>query len=220
MVPKALAAQDIWKTYDGRIDVLRGLNFELDRGEAVLVWGRNGSGKTTLLNILGGMDRPTKGRVFVLGREITSLPERQLARVRLSNVGFVFQDHNLIEEITVRQNVLLPLKLSRAKEAERRVEKLVELFDLRPLKDRKPSEISIGEAQRVAVARALANEPTVLLADEPTASLDASSASTVLDSLGRVRETGAALLIASHDPLAYDAVETRYELDGGLLRRL
>lgn len=220
MMRKALAAQDIWKTYNGKIDVLRGLNFGLDRCETVLIWGRNGSGKTTLLNILGGMDKPTRGRVFVDGEEITSLPERRLARMRLSKVGFVFQDRNLIDEITVRQNILLPLKLSRAREAERRAEKLIDLFELRSLIDRKPSEISTGEAQRVAVARALANEPAVLLADEPTASLDTSSAFTVLDSLSRVRETGAALLMTSHDPLAYDAVETRYELEGGLLRRL
>src|SRR5205809_327016 len=172
MITTVLAASGVWKSYDGRSVVLRDVNLEARAGEAVLIWGANGSGKTTLLSILGGLDIPTKGSVVLGGREIARLKESALAKVRLHDVGFVFQTHNLIDDLTVEENVALPLRLAR-KPADPRVRDLLEAFDLVRLTTRRPNEISVGEAQRVAVARALANGPKVILADEPTSALDA-----------------------------------------------
>lgn len=223
MVPRmpepAVHARDLWKSYDGRTDVLRGADLDVERGEAVLVWGDNGSGKTTLLSLLGGLDVPTRGRVFLSGKEITGLPERALARVRLLDVGFVFQTHHLIEDLRVADNIALPLRLAK-RPAEARVAELLEAFGLQKLSDRKPGEISVGESQRVAVARALANGPHVLLADEPTASLDAKGTAAVLDALRLARTSfGLSVIVAAHDSEVRSLASTEYRLADGRLDR-
>ncbi len=202
MAPPILETRDLWKSYDGRRQVLKGVDLTVDLGEGTVLWGRNGSGKTTLLNILGCIDVPDKGSVLLDGRDVASLSSSNRARVRLSEIGFIFQEHNLLEELTVRQNVLLPLKLSRSPGAEERVEALLRRLDLENLGGRRPREISVGEAQRVAVARALANRPPLLLADEPTASLDEESAEALLRLLEGLRKEGRAVVLASHDSLA------------------
>src|SRR5207249_4529188 len=199
MMTTVLAASRVWKSYDGRSVVLRDVNLEARAGEAVLIWGANGSGKTTLLSILGGLDIPTKGSVSVGGREISRLKESALAKIRLHDVGFVFQTHNLIDDLTVEENVALPLRLAH-RPADTRVAELLGAFDLRRLATRRPIEISVGEAQRVAVARALANGPKVILADEPTAALDGKGSAAVLAAFEVARTAfRAALVIASHD---------------------
>ncbi|TLZ45650.1 MAG: ATP-binding cassette domain-containing protein, partial [Methanobacteriota archaeon] len=164
MASPVLVARDLWKSYDGRSDVIRGVSLEISSGDSVLVSGPNGSGKTTLLSILGGLDVPTRGSLQIGGREIARMKESELARVRLHDVGFVFQTHNLIDDLTVEENVALPLRLAR-KPADPRVTDLLKAFDLTRLSTRRPNEISVGEGQRVAVARALANGPKVVLAD-------------------------------------------------------
>ncbi len=214
-----LRAQNVWKSYDGRTHVLRGAELAVDAGECALVWGENGSGKTTLLSILGGLDVPTRGLVEVSGREITGLKESALARVRLLDVGFVFQTHRLIEDLTVEENLALPLRLAR-RPAEDRVAELLETFGLTKLATRRPGEVSVGEAQRVAVARALANAPKVLLADEPTASLDAKGTAAVLEAFRIAREAfGAAEVIAAHDSELRSLAGTEYVLAEGRLER-
>ncbi|MEK6987833.1 MAG: ABC transporter ATP-binding protein [Candidatus Thermoplasmatota archaeon] len=199
MADVVLSARDVWKSYDGRTDVLCGISLDVAKAEAVLVWGPNGSGKTTLLSILGGLDVPTRGSVTIAGREISRLKESELAKVRLHDVGFVFQTHNLIDDLSVEDNLALPRRLAK-RPAEARVRELMEAFELTKLATRKPKEISVGESQRVAVARALANGPKVLLADEPTASLDAKGTAAVLEAFERARANfGAALIVATHD---------------------
>jgi len=219
-VPDAiLVARDLWKSYDGRADVLRGASLEVVPGEAVLVWGENGSGKTTLLSILGGLDAPTRGCVDLGGREITGLKETELARVRLLEIGFVFQTHHLLEDLTVEENVALPLRLAK-RPADARVGELLEAFGLTKLSSRKPGEISVGESQRVAVARALANGPKILLADEPTASLDAKGTAAVLEAFRLARTSfGAAEVVAAHDSEVRALASTEYALAEGRLQR-
>ncbi len=219
MPESILVARDLWKSYDGRTEVLRGADLDAAAGEAVLVWGENGSGKTTLLSILGGLDAPTRGRVDLGGREITGLKENALARVRLLDLGFVFQTHHLLEDLTVEENVALPLRLAR-RPADARVAELLDAFSLRKLGPRKPGEISVGESQRVAVARALANGPKVLLADEPTASLDSKGTASVIEAFRLARTSfGAAEVIAAHDSEVRALQATEYVLAEGRLQR-
>ena len=219
MAGTVLRGRDLWKSYDGRVDVLSGADLEVTAGEAVLVWGENGSGKTTLLSILGGLEPPTRGSVNLGGREITGLKEAALARVRLLELGFVFQTHHLIEDLTVEENIALPLRLAK-RPSEARVHELLEGFSLARLAARRPGEISVGESQRVAVARALANGPKVLLADEPTASLDPKGTAAVLDAFRIARESFvAAAVVAAHDREVRGLAATEYVLSEGRLRR-
>ncbi len=219
MADAVLAARDLWKSYDGRTEVLRGASLEVASGEAVVVWGDNGSGKTTLLSLLGGLDVPDRGRITVAGREITGLKESALARVRLLEVSFVFQTHHLIEDLTVEENVALPLRLAQ-RPADARVHELLTTFGLTKLAPRRPGEISVGESQRVAVARALAHGPKVVLADEPTASLDPKGTAAVLEAFRVARESfGAAEVVAAHDSEMRALRATEYVLGDGLLRK-
>jgi putative ABC transport system ATP-binding protein len=219
MTNPVLVARDVWKSYDGRSDVIRGANLAVSPGDVALVWGANGSGKTTLLSILGGLDLPTKGSVAIGGREITRLKESALAKIRLHEVGFVFQTHNLIDDLTVEENVALPLRLAR-KPAEARVADLLKAFHLTRLATRRPNEISVGEGQRVAVARALANGPKVILADEPTAALDATGSAAVLAAFELARTSyGAALIVAAHDATRSGFAAVEYRLEEGALVR-
>ena len=217
MAEPVLKAHDVWKSYDGRSDVLRGVSLAVDAGDAILVYGPNGSGKTTLLSILGGLDVPTRGSVVLGGREIARLKESELSRVRLREVGFVFQTHNLIDDLTVEENVALPLRLAR-KPSDVRVADLLTTFQIARLATRRPKEISVGEAQRVAVARALANGPKVILADEPTASLDAKGTTAVLEAFQLARSSyRTAVVVATHEADVKGFGATSYRLEAGAL---
>lgn len=216
-MPALLEARDLWKSYDGAAHVLQDVRLNLDAGEGVVVWGRNGSGKTTLLNLLGGLDWPDRGSILLRGRDLVGLTPRQQAAVRLHEVGFVFQAHNLLEELTVRQNVQLPLRLRRAPNMAERGQELLRQFGLEGLADRRPPALSMGERQKTAVARALANEPDLLLADEPTASLDEESAPELLGVLEGLRQEGKSIVLASHDPLARTLSWPILRLRGGRL---
>ncbi len=216
-MPPLLEARDLWKSYDGAAHVLKEVHFNLDAGEGMVVWGRNGSGKTTLLNLLGGLDWPDRGSILLRGRDLAGLTARQQAAVRLHEVGFVFQAHNLLEELTVRQNVQLPLRLRRAPNMAERGGELLRQFGLEGLADRRPPALSMGERQKTAVARALANEPDLLLADEPTASLDEESASELLGVLESLRHEGMSVILATHDPLSRALSWPVQRLRGGRL---
>ena len=168
-----IQAIDIHKSF-GEVEVLRGMSLTVAKGEIVAIVGPSGAGKTTLLQIIGTLDRPDQGSVLLDGRDLSRLPDRQLAEVRNRQIGFVFQFHQLLPEFTAVENVMMPALIARRDphEAADKARRLLDYLQLSHRYDHKPSELSGGEKQRVAVARALMNDPSVILADEPSGSLD------------------------------------------------
>jgi len=196
---KVIEVNQLVKEYDGRKPVLSGISFSVSEKEFVTVHGKSGSGKTTLLNILGGLDRPTSGEVLIDGQSIVELSEDQLARIRLSKVGFVFQDYNLFMDLTVRENIAVPLRFSGKKDSGR-IDELLTQFDISHLADETASKISGGEAQRVAIARAMVNGPRIILADEPTGNLDSENTEGVMETFRMaMRDFNTTVLLATHD---------------------
>jgi putative ABC transport system ATP-binding protein len=182
------------------ITVLRDITFELEAGGFLAVTGPSGSGKSTLLGLLAGLDRPTRGRVVLDGRDLAALTEDERARVRAEAVGFVFQSFHLIPTLTARENIQVPLEL-RGEEARARAEELLERVGLGDRGHHYPAQLSGGEQQRVAVARAFAHRPKVLFADEPTGNLDAANGRNVVALLGELnRELGTTLVLVTHEP--------------------
>lgn len=204
-----------------RITVLRDLDLEVEEGEMVAVTGRSGVGKTTLLHVLGALDRPDAGELEIAGREISALPERESARFRNRTVGFVFQHHRLLPELTALENASLPLRIRRVarREAEARAGELLAELDLEDRLAHHPEELSGGEQQRVAVARALAGRPSLLLADEPTGNLDDASSAQLVDLLVAAHERhGLTSILATHSPAVASRCGRRFRLEGGVLR--
>jgi putative ABC transport system ATP-binding protein len=205
-----------------RVHALLDVTLTLPVGELSVVHGRSGSGKTTLLNMIGGLDRPSSGRVEVDGREVSSLSEEALVEYRRETVGFVFQSFGLIPILTAAENVEVPLRLRRLEPSARveRSRELLKLVDLAERANHRPQELSGGEQQRVAIARALANEPRLLIADEPTAQLDSQRARTIMTVLRRlVDERGVSVVVATHDPLLIGMGDRVFELrDGEVVR--
>ena len=201
----AVAVRDVTKTYaqgEAAMRALDGVALDVHRGELVLLMGPSGSGKTTLLSIMGCILRPTSGSVRVLGREVAALPERDLPRVRLDHIGFVFQGFNLFPTLTAQANVALALDLKGVarREAMRRAGALLEQVGLGARLDAYPADLSGGQKQRVAIARAIAGEPSIVLADEPTAALDTHSGHTVMALLRSLaHERDRSVVIVSHD---------------------
>jgi len=183
-----------------QVEVLKGLDLRLDQGERVAIMGTSGAGKSTLLHLAAGMDRPDRGTVTLAGRDLDRLDEPALSRHRARHVGLVFQDFNLIDSLTAFENIELALWLNSRRQASDRVRRLARQLGLDDLLERLPSQLSGGERQRVAIARALIHKPTLVLADEPTGSLDEETASDVLDLFDQAcRDTGCALLMVTHD---------------------
>ncbi|MFV2073252.1 MAG: ABC transporter ATP-binding protein [Thermoanaerobaculales bacterium] len=202
------------------IEVLQGLNLDVERGEFVAFMGPSGSGKTTLLNLLGGLDIPTKGTVTVDGDEITSMSGRNLAAWRARHVGFIFQMYNLIPVLTAFGNVELPLLLTKLSKAQRRqhVETALALVGLGDRMKHYPRQLSGGQEQRVAIARAIVTDPTFLLCDEPTGDLDRKAAEEILDLLTQLEsEHGKTIMMVTHDPLAAERADVVLHLDKGVL---
>lgn len=185
------------------ICVLKGLDFEVKRQEFVGIMGRSGCGKTTLLKILGMIDRPTDGKLYFKERDTDDLWKDEFADIRRREIGFVFQDFYLMDSLTVRENIMLPKILDKgtASECIDASEKYAAELGIQPLMDKKPYELSGGEKQRVAICRALINEPDLLLADEPTGNLDSKSGDIVIDILSRInQEFGKTIVMVTHDP--------------------
>ncbi|KUM85152.1 MULTISPECIES: ABC transporter ATP-binding protein [Streptomyces] len=197
---------------------LRGVSFEVPRGELVALKGRSGSGKTTLLNIVGGLDRPDRGRVELDGVDIAGLDEDGLLALRRDRIGFVFQSFGLIPILTAAENVGVPMRLRRmdARAREERVELLLALVGLADHAKQRPGELSGGQQQRVAIARALANNPSLLVADEPTGQLDAETGHAVMELLRAVvRSENVTALVATHDATLLDLADRVLELGDG-----
>ena len=210
-----------YPTPRGPLRLLENVSLSLDRGEAAAIMGPSGSGKSTLLYILGTLEPPTAGDVVLEGRRPFQLAERDLARFRNRHIGFIFQDHCLLPQCSVLENVLAPTLIEKAAEDYR--QRALELLDQVGLKDRmdhRPAELSGGEKQRVAMARAMIRNPSLLLCDEPTGNLDSRSAASVADLLvEQHRRHGSILLVVTHSPTLAARFPARYELVNRRLKR-
>ena len=201
----AVRTENLWKIFENgdiRVEAVRGVTCRVEPGEFVVLAGPSGSGKTTLLNMIGGLTRPTNGKVWVDGREIGGLPDRDLAELRLNRIGFVFQAYNLLPVLTALENAEFTLLLrgSEAEERRRRVGKLFKRIGIEGLEDRLPGKLSGGQQQRVAVARAVVGEPALVLADEPTANLDMATSTSLIELMEELnRELGTTFVFATHD---------------------
>ncbi|MBR1382531.1 MAG: ABC transporter ATP-binding protein [Ruminococcus sp.] len=197
-----IKTENLTRTYgkgEGKVTALKGVSLTVNDGEMVAIIGKSGSGKSTLLNLLGGLDKPTEGRIFYGDREIGSMKDGELAEFRLKNIGFVFQFFDLIPELTAEENVLLPSRL--AKNKENSAEEIYSALDIADRIKHYPSELSGGQQQRAAIARALINSPEVILCDEPTGNLDRASGEEVMALLRRLNaEQGKTVIIVTHDP--------------------
>ncbi|MFD0426757.1 ABC transporter ATP-binding protein [Streptomyces parvus] len=216
-----VTVEDLHRSYGSgaaAVHALRGVSFEIPRGELVALKGRSGSGKTTLLNLVGGLDTPDSGRITVDGTELAGLGEKGLLELRRDRVGFIFQSFGLIPILTAAENVGVPLRLRRADPAERdeRVALLLSLVGLADHAEQRPGELSGGQQQRVAIARALANRPALLIADEPTGQLDAETGLAVMELLRAVvRSENVTALVATHDPQLLGLADRVLELSDG-----
>jgi putative ABC transport system ATP-binding protein len=207
-----------YETPAGVFAALRDVDVEIRAGEFVGVVGKSGSGKSTLLNMIAGIDRPSSGTVTVAGTTIHTLPENKLAVWRGRNVGFVFQFFQLLPTLTAVENVMLPMDFCKtfpARERRKRAEELLERFGVGPQADKLPATLSGGEQQRVAIARSLANEPPLVIADEPTGNLDSVTAHGILDLFRNLANSGTTVVIATHEPGIVRVSDSKIEISDG-----
>lgn len=194
----------VWKTYamgEAKVHALRGINFEVREGEFIAIMGTSGSGKSTMMNLVGALDVPSKGTIHLQGRNIAEMSESDLAQLRGRTVGFIFQKFNLIDTLTAKQNVTLPLMFQGINEEERdkRGKELLTMVELADRMNHRPNELSGGQQQRVAIARALAAQPKLILADEPTGNLDTKTGDTVMSFLKKLHKQGTTIVMVTHD---------------------
>jgi putative ABC transport system ATP-binding protein len=218
-----VAMKGVVKTYvrgKQRVEVLRGIDLEVEQGEFLALMGPSGSGKTTLLNLIGGLDRPDRGEVTVAGERLDALSPGKLTKWRARHVGFIFQFYNLLPVLSAERNVEVPLLLTSlsAKERQRNVTAALTLVGLADRAKHKPAELSGGQQQRVAIARALVSDPSVLVCDEPTGDLDRETSDAVLHLLQLLNRThGKTIVMVTHDPRAADHASRRLYVDKGVL---
>jgi putative ABC transport system ATP-binding protein len=215
---RAESVSRVFETRGGAVHAVDGVSLEVRPGELLVVTGPSGAGKTTLLNLLGGLDRPTSGRVVLGDDDLSSLGEDALAAVRRDRLGYVFQSFGLIPVLSAAENVEVPLRLQRMPPSERdaRVAESLELVGLGAHAAQRPYELSGGQQQRVGIARALAARPALLLADEPTGQLDSGTAATVMDLIGElVHARGVAAVVTTHDPALVRRADRVLELHDG-----
>ncbi|MEC0088978.1 ABC transporter ATP-binding protein [Paenibacillus macquariensis] len=203
-----LEATKIHKSYGNKFNkqsVLSGLDMSIEEGEFVSIMGASGSGKTTLLNVLSSIDKISDGSIKIEGKEISGMKEKQLAEFRKNHLGFIFQEYNLLDTLTVKENILLPLSITKTpkKEADQRFQTLATELGIADLKNKYPNEISGGQKQRTSAARAFIHEPSIIFADEPTGALDSKSASDLLNKLSELNQKRkATIVMVTHDPVA------------------
>jgi ABC-type lipoprotein export system ATPase subunit len=213
---KVVTTKNLVKTFEeGRLKALDGVNLGVFEGEFIAIMGPSGSGKSTLLNIIGGLDRPTFGEVVVDGVDLCRA--KNLDDFRAKKVGFIFQLHNLIPVLTAYENVQIPMfeLKSSSKERREKAEELLKLVDLENRKDFVPTKLSGGERQRVAIARALANEPKIILADEPTGTLDSISGDEIVHTLQRLNKNGRTIVLVTHDEEIAEHANIIYHMKDG-----
>ena len=222
MATSSVHLQDIRKTYQMglvTVEALRGINIDIQAAEYVSIMGPSGCGKSTLLNVLGCLDRPTSGRYVLGDHDISQLDDNALSSVRGSRLGFIFQSYNLIQQLTVLENIEVPLYYQGRPEAESRAvaEEMATLVGLANRLDHKPYELSGGQQQRVAIARALVNDPLVILADEPTGNLDSASGVEILRIFDDLNRQGKTILLVTHDPSVARSSSRTIRLRDGLI---
>ena len=218
-----VSIRNLHKTYQRgpeKVDVLKGIDLDIDTGDFVALMDPSGSGKTTLLNLINGLDSPTSGQIEVAGQRIDAMKSGQLSHWRSNHVGFVFQFYNLMPTLTAQKNVELPLLLTKLSAAQRKrnAEVALELVGLKDRGKHRPAELSGGQQQRVAIARAIVSDPTLLICDEPTGDLDRASAEDILGLLQTLnREHGTTIVLVTHDPKATEYATHTLHLDKGNL---
>ena len=219
-----LDVQHVQKVYQTRfgaaeVTALKDINFSIEEGEYVAVMGESGSGKTTLLNILATLDRPTGGSVLLNGEDIQKISSKVLTEFRRDHLGFVFQDFNLLETLSVYDNMVLPLVLARRpiSEMKQKVEPIAQMLGIKDLLKKYPYELSGGQQQRVAIGRAMITDPSLLLADEPTGALDSKSASNTLDLFDKINQNGQTILMVTHSTVAASRAKRVLFIKDGLI---
>lgn len=211
--------QNLTKVYTG-ICAVRDVTITINQGDILLIDGRSGSGKTTLLKLIGCIERATSGVCSVFGKNVNHMSEGELADFRLNRIGFIFQEYNLLPTLTVYDNIELPLLLAKKKNRKKRVDTLLDEFFMTPLRNKKPDELSGGEKQRVAILRALSNNPQIILADEPSSNLDIENSHLIFDTLSSInKEFGVSVVVVSHDPVSRSHIPIRYIMSEGTLKR-
>lgn len=217
---------DVKRTYTlghEQVTALKGINFSVSLGQMVGLMGRSGSGKTTLLNIIGGLDKPTEGTVYVKGQDLSQLPDAALTALRRTTIGYVFQSFALIPVLSAIENVELPMHIAGIGRSERhrRAIELLQMVGLAKRIHHRPFELSGGEQQRVAIARALANRPLLLLADEPTGELDSTTGLQIMSLFRFIATTeNVAVIVATHDPTITQIAHQTYEISDGVINQL
>jgi len=215
--------ENVWKIYHlGKVEleILKGINLEIAPGNFVVILGPSGSGKSTLLHIIGLLDIPTKGKVFFQNQDISKLSEDELAQIRGKRIGFIFQQFNLLQNLTSLENVMIPMIFQGVSEKERknRAEFLLESVGLKERVTHRPFELSGGEQQRIAIARSLANNPEVIVADEPTGNLDSTTGRKIMETLINLHEKEQkTMIVVTHDPTIADYSEQIINIKDGIL---
>ncbi|MCR4327693.1 MAG: ABC transporter ATP-binding protein [Nanoarchaeota archaeon] len=218
--------KNVFKYYymgDNVVKAVDGISLKVNEGEFVAIMGPSGSGKSTSMNLVGSLDVPTKGNIFLDGEDISTFSESDLSQLRGQKIGFIFQSFNLIPNLTAKENVMLPMTFQGVpiEEREVRAEELLNLVELGDRMDHYPNELSGGQKQRVAIARSLANEPEVILADEPTGNLDTKTGDIVMDFLDKLHKQGKTIIMITHEPeLAKQHAEIVYWLRDGKLEKI
>lgn len=221
---QATNVNKIFGSKENRYTALQDINLSIEEGEYVGIMGPSGAGKSTLLNIFSTIDTPTSGEITIDGQNIAAMNEEKLSDFRRNKLGFIFQDYNLLDTLTVKENILLPLALSKVPtaEIEKRVEEIADMFGIREILDKYPYHISGGQKQRTAASRAIVSNPSLILADEPTGALDSKSATGLLESLSRLNQNNqATILMVTHDAYAASFCKRVIFInDGKLFREL
>ena len=220
--------KDVWKTYkmgEAEVSAMRGISIKIHEGEFVAIMGPSGSGKSTTMNMVGCLDTPTKGHIFLDSQDVSNMSESTLARIRGKKIGFIFQQFNLISAFNAAENVMLPMMFQNMPKEEQieRSDALLEMVGMIKRKNHKPSELSGGEQQRIAIARSLANDPQMILADEPTGNLDSKNGSEVMNLIKKLNEVdGKTIVMVTHDKALAEkyAKRTIYIKDGQIVNSI
>lgn len=220
MSVKVVEVEKTYRLGENQVHALKGINMELNKGEFVAFMGPSGSGKTTLLNLIGVLDKPSKGKIYVNNTDLTGLKEKDLTRLRRGTIGFIFQFYNLIPVLSALENVELPLLITGVpiKERQTRAKELLTMVGLADRTHHRPDELSGGEQQRVAIVRALANKPSIVLADEPTGDLDSKTGKEIVQALRDLSSReGATVIIVTHDPVVASMASRVFEMRDGTI---